>query len=77
MPKFKPKAVSEVDAMQWTGDNLAELIAFCGSNRINVTVLVENSWKPLQQSQWVVKNPDNSVKLTDDADFTNQFDPKA
>lgn len=52
-----------VEALQWTGDNLAEVIALCGQDnvrssgaRVQVVSSAENMWRELTLGMWITKD---------------------
>ena len=79
MPRFQTRR-GEVDALQWTGENLSELMAF-----VNNVVVVQplgdaQFWSPfgswhVKPSQWVVKEDGALARRMTDVEFNAKYEP--
>jgi len=84
MPKFRKKPV-EVEAIQWTGDNTQDAVAFAGgavSESIFTfgTALVMGTGLPdpfrlthIEEGGWIVREPE--VRMMSDDDFRKTYEP--
>jgi hypothetical protein len=77
VPTFRSRPV-EVDAIQWTGDNLAEVIAWAGRHAVPqpdgglmVQTMHGSVWA--QRNCWLVKGPDE-VYPCDPAVFAAKYE---
>lgn len=79
MARFRTRPV-EVDAIQWTGSNYAELVDFAQNS---VTVQPDGGamfWSPagsvwVALAQWVVRGEKDGLELMTDAAFRAKFEP--
>jgi hypothetical protein len=71
--KFRRK-VEVVDALQYTGTNGSEMMAFCPGVQYNGSVL---EWMriPIPTNGWVYKFPTGGFGMLDDAQFNAMYDP--
>jgi hypothetical protein len=68
----KPGAPSDIEAVQYTGNNIAVLQAAGAS--VQVLALVNGSYRPIPDGWWMVKHGDGNTEVLSEAEFSAKYE---
>lgn len=72
--------ISTHTAIKWTGDNLAEVTEFCGSedvyyedNSLKILYSFTGAWSPVPKHWWIVRYDQHSIVVMSPGDFADTY----
>lgn len=76
--RFRTKPV-EVDAIQWTGDNLVEVMAWCGFNAKHqpdggLSILTNEGTLWVRHGNWVIRSRGDELRSCSPATFADAYE---